>query len=87
MNKKDGVIKVVNNLSERAQSVVDGNHSQIEIMKSAMVDFKGLGNISGMMSIMSSGTLNKSQLELAQRIAVKVIAVLGMIEAENNKGA
>lgn len=87
MNKKEGIDKVVKNLSGRAHAIIDGEHSQLEIMKSAMSDFKGLGNLSGMLSIVSSGTLNKNQFELAQRIAVKVIAVLGMIEAENNKGA
>lgn len=87
MTKNDGVDQVVENLSERAHGIVNANHTQIEIMKSALTDFKSLGNLSGMMAIMSSGTLNKNQLELAQRIAVKVIAVLGMIETENKKGA
>lgn len=34
-----------------------------------------------MMSIAATGKLNPQQVELAKRIAVKVIAVLGMTEA------
>lgn len=57
----------------------------MDIMKSAFADFKSLGSMSGLMSIMNTGTLNAQQLELARRIAVKVIAVLGIKESE--KGA
>lgn len=34
------------------------------------------------MTVVSTGKLTQQQISLAQRIAVKVIAVLGMIEAE-----
>lgn len=54
-------------------------------MKSAFTDFKALGSMPGLLSIMNTGTLNAQQLELASRIAVKVIAVLGIKESE--KGA
>lgn len=54
-------------------------------MKSAFADFKSLGSLSGLMSIANTGTLNANQIELAKRIAVKVIAVLGIKESE--KGA
>ena len=54
-------------------------------MKSAFTDFKALGYMSGLLYIMNTGTLNAQQLELASRIAVKVIAVLGIKETE--KGA
>ena len=50
-----------------------------------MSDFNGLGSMSGMLSIMTTGKLNAHQTELAKRIAVKVIAVLWMAESE--KGA
>lgn len=85
MTKSDGVEKVVADLSERAQAIVNDGHQQMDIMKSAFTDFKAIGSMSGMLSIMNTGTLNAQQLELASRIAVKVIAVLGIKESE--KGA
>lgn len=85
MTKSDGVEKVVADLSERAQEIVNDGHQQMDIMKSAFTDFKALGSMSGLLSIMNTGTLNAQQLELASRIAVKVIAVLGIKESE--KGA
>ncbi|AGF87835.1 hypothetical protein FDI94_gp05 [Salmonella phage FSL SP-126] len=85
MKKSDGVEKVVADLSERAQAILNGGHEQSEIMKSAFSDFKALGSLSGLMSIANTGTLNANQVELAKRIAVKVIAVLGIKESE--KGA
>lgn len=85
MTKSDGVEKVVADLSERAQAIVNDGHQQMDIMKSAFTDFKALGSMSGLLSIMNTGTLNAQQIELASRIAVKVIAVLGIKESE--KGA
>lgn len=85
MTKSDGVENVVADLSERAQAIVNDGHQQMDIMKSAFTDFKALGSMSGLLSIMNTGTLNAQQLELASRIAVKVIAVLGIKESE--KGA
>ena len=85
MTKSDGVEKVIADLSERAQAIVNDGHQQMDIMKSAFTDFKALGSMSGLLSIMNTGTLNEQQLELARRIAVKVIAVLGIKESE--KGA
>lgn len=85
MTKSEGIDRVVKDLSERAHTIADEGHSPISIMKSAMSDFNGLGSMSGMLSIMTTGKLNAHQTELAKRIAVKVIAVLGMAESE--KGA
>lgn len=85
MTKSEGIDQVVKDLSERAHKIADKGHSPISIMKSAMSDFNGLGSMSGMLSIMTTGKLNAHQTELAKRIAVKVIAVLGMAESE--KGA
>jgi len=85
MTKSEGIYQVVKDLSERAHTIADEGHSPISIMKSAMSDFSGLGSMSGMLSIMTTGKLNAHQTELAKRIAVKVIAVLGMAESE--KGA
>lgn len=51
-------------------------------MKSAFSDFKALGSLSGLISIANTGTLNANQIELAKRIAVKVIAVFGIKESE-----
>ena len=85
MTKSEGIDQVVKDLSERAHAISDEGHSPISIMKSAMSDFNGLGSMSGMLSIMTTGKLNAHQTELAKRIAVKVIAVLGMAESE--KGA
>lgn len=56
-------------------------HQQMDIMKSAFTDFKAICSMSGLLSIMNTGTLNAQQLELASRIAVKVIAVLGIKES------
>ncbi|QIN92517.1 hypothetical protein [Phage NBSal001] len=85
MKKSDGVEKVVADLSERAKAILNDGHEQSEIMKSAFSDFKALGSLSGLMSIANTGTLNANQIELAKRIVVKVIAVLGI--KENEKGA
>lgn len=85
MKKNEGVDQVVADLSERAHTIVEEGHDQTSIMKSAFSDFKALGSLSGLMSIANTGTLNANQVELAKRIAVKVIAVLGIKESE--KGA
>ncbi|UXM05278.1 hypothetical protein [Salmonella phage F115] len=85
MKKSDGVEKVVADLSERAKAILNDGHEQSEIMKSAFSDFKAFGSLSGLMSIANTGTLNANQIELAKRIVVKVIAVLGI--KENEKGA
>lgn len=84
MTKNEGIDKVAERLSIRAHVIVDEGHDQLTILKSALNDFKALGSMSGIMSVMSSGTLNPQQLEIAQRIAVKVLAVLGMKEAEKS---
>lgn len=85
MTKSDGVEKVVADLSERAQAIVNDGHQQIDIMESSFTDFKALGSMYRLLSIMNTGTLNAQQLELARRIEVKVIAILGIKESE--KGA
>ncbi|EDV3179540.1 hypothetical protein CSP48_004504 [Salmonella enterica subsp. arizonae] len=85
MKRTDGVEKVVADLSARAKAILNDGHEQSEIMKSAFSDFKALGSLSGLVSIANTGTLNANQIELAKRIAVKVIAVLGIKESE--KGA
>lgn len=82
MTKNEGIDKVVEELSLRAHVIADEGHEQLAIMKSAFTDFKSLGNLSGLMSVMSTGKLTTQQIALANRIAVKVIAVLGMIESE-----
>ena len=84
-DENDALKKVVDNLSERAETIINDCHKQIDVMQSAFADFKSLGSISGLMSIMNSGTLNGQQVELAQRLAVKVIAILGMIEATKKR--
>lgn len=85
MTKSEGIDQLVKDLLERAHTIADEGHSPISIMKSAMSDFNWLGSMSGMLSIMTTGKLNAHKTELAKRIAVKVIAVLGMAESE--KGA
>lgn len=82
MTKNDGIDLVVNDLSARAHAIAKEGHSPMSIMKSAMADFKSLGSMSGMLSIMTTGKLNAQQTELAKRIALKVIAVLGIAESE-----
>lgn len=82
MTKNEGIDKVVEELSIRAHVIADEGHDQLTIMKSAFSDFKSLVNLSGLMTVVSTGKLTSQQIKLAQRIAVKVIAVLGILEAE-----
>lgn len=82
MTKNEGIDKIVEELSIRAHVIADEGHDQLTIMKSAFSDFKSLGNLSGLMTVVSTGKLTAQQIKLAQRIAVKVIAVLGILEAE-----
>lgn len=81
MTRNEGVDKVTEALAIRAHVILDEGHSQEAIMKSAFADFKALGSVSGIMSVVSTGKLSQQQIDIAQRIAVKVIAVLGMREA------
>ena len=80
LKQPEAIEEVVNNLSERARVIVDGGYSQIDVLKSTFADLQSFGGMTGIVSIMTTGTLNKQQIELAERLAVKVIAVLGMIE-------
>lgn len=74
--------KIADGLAQRAQAILDDEHkySQKEIMASAFNDFKALGNMTGIMSVMSTGKLNSNQVDLAKRLATKVIAVLSHYE-------
>lgn len=72
------VKKIADDLAVRAQEVINERHQPIDIMKSAFADFKNLGSIAGVMSVMSTGKLTPHQQMVAERIAVKVLAVLGM---------
>lgn len=81
MTKNEGIDKVVEQLAIRAHVIVDEGHSELDILKSAFADFKAMGSLSGIMSVMGTGKLDQKQTELANRIAVKVLAVLGMQEA------
>lgn len=85
MTKNEGVDKVVQQLALRAHVVVDEGHSELDILKSAFNDFKSMGSLNGIMSVMSTGKLNAQQTELANRIAVKVLAVLGTQEAAKSE--
>lgn len=82
MTRNEGVDKVTEGLALRAHVILDEGHTQEAIMKSAFADFKALGSVSGIMAVVSTGKLTQQQLDIAQRIAVKVIAVLGMKEAQ-----
>lgn len=53
----------------------DGAGAAIGVGATALMD-----GMSGMLSFMTTGKLNSNQIELAKRIAVKVIAVLGTME-------
>lgn len=74
--------KIADGLAQRAQAILDDEHnySQKEIMASAFNDFKALGNMAGIMSVMTSGKLSSQQVDLAKRLATKVIAVLSHYE-------
>lgn len=81
MNRSEGVASVVNHLSARASKIADDGYSKTDILKSAMSDLKALGGVGGMLAIMTTGDLSTKQKELAERLAVKVIAFLGITEA------
>lgn len=85
MTKNEGIDKVVKQLAIRAHVVVDEGHSELDILKSAFNDFKSMGSLSGIMSVMSSGKLTQQQVDIAQRIAVKVLAVLGIQESNKKQ--
>lgn len=82
MTRSEGVSKVVDHLSARARKIVDDGYSKGDILKSAMGDLKSLGGVGGMLTIMTTGNLSAKQRELAERLAVKVIAFLGVTEKE-----
>nr|DAF78060.1 MAG TPA: hypothetical protein [Caudoviricetes sp.] len=85
MTKNEGIDKVVKQLAIRAHVVVDEGHSELDILKSAFNDFKSMGSLTGIMSVMSSGKLTQQQVDIAQRIAVKVLAVLGIQESNKKQ--
>lgn len=82
MTRSEGVTKVVDHLSARAHKIADDGYSKSDILKSAMGDLKSLGGVGGMFTIMTTGNLSAKQRELAERLAVKVIAFLGVTEKE-----
>lgn len=82
MTRSEGVSKVVDHLSARARKIVDDGYSKGDILKSAMGDLKSLGGVGGMITIMTTGNLSAKQRELAERLAVKMIAFLGVTEKE-----
>lgn len=85
MTKNEGIDKVVQQLAIRAHVVVDEGHSELDILKSTFNDFKSMGSLTGIMSVMSSGKLTQQQVHIAQRIAVKVLAVLGIQESNKKQ--
>lgn len=85
MTKNEGIDKVVQQLAIRAHVVVDEGHSELDILKSTFNDFKSMGSLTGIMSVMSSGKLTQQQVDIAQRIAVKVLAVLGIQESNKKQ--
>ncbi|QBQ81053.1 hypothetical protein HdSG1_00049 [Escherichia phage vB_EcoS_HdSG1] len=85
MTKNEGIDKVVQQLAIRAHVVVDEGHSELDILKSTFNDFKSMGSLTGIMSVMSSGKLTQQQVDVAQRIAVKVLAVLGIQESNKKQ--
>lgn len=82
MTRSEGVTRVVDHLSARAHKIADDGYSKSDILKSAMGDLKSLGGVGGMLTIMTTGNLSAKQRELAERLAVKVIAFLGVTEKE-----
>lgn len=82
MTRSEGVTKVVDHLSARAHKIADDGYSKSDILKSAMGDLKSLGGVGGMLTIMTTGNLSAKQRELAERLAVKMIAFLGVTEKE-----
>lgn len=74
--------QLASNLAERAQAILDdeAKYSHKDIMASAFSDFKSLGSMSGILAVMSTGKLNAQQVELAKRLATKVIAIVSQYE-------
>lgn len=76
MSEKEILDQLKDDLAFRAQALIDAGHTPYAIMKDAFAEVKRLGNMAGAISIMNSGKLNASQLEAAERIAVKIMAVI-----------
>lgn len=82
MEAKEHIAQVSKDITERATKIVDEGHKMSDIMQSAYADFKSLGGITGMMSVLVTGKLNTQQIETIERIAVKVLAVLGLVKVK-----
>lgn len=82
MTRAEGVSRVVDNLSARAHKIADDGYSRTDILRSAMDDLKSLGRFGGSMAAIATGNLSHKQRELAERLAVKMIAFLGVTERD-----
>lgn len=76
MSEKETLDQLKDDLAVRAQALIDAGHTPYAIMKDAFAEVKRLGSMAGAISIINSGKLNASQLEAAERIAVKIMAVI-----------
>lgn len=77
---KQTMNEIAQSLADRATIIVDDGHSILDIMKSAFADFKSLGSMAGVMSVMSTGRLNQNQIDISKRIVAKVLAVIYLHE-------
>lgn len=74
--QKQSMNELAQSLADRSSVIVDEGHSVLDIMKSAFSDFKSLGSMAGVMSVMATGKLNQGQIEVSKRIVAKVLAVI-----------
>lgn len=82
---KPTLIALSSNLADRAQTIIEDGHSAYAIMKDAFGEVKRMGGMAGAMSVMQTGKLNQAQLDAAERIVVKMLAVLELHGAGKSK--
>lgn len=77
---KQTMSELSQSLADRADIIIAEGHSPLDIMKSAFADFRALGSMSGVMSVMSTGKLTQNQIDISKRIVAKVLAVINKQE-------
>lgn len=77
-NKAEVLQELSENLTGRAQTIINQGHTPYAIMKDAFAEVQQIGNMAGIASIIKTGKLNEKQIAAAERVAVKVLAVLAL---------
>lgn len=74
----EAIRKITTSFADRAEKLLDEGYSAEAMTNSAIMDFKALGSMTGIMSIMANKRLNEQQTDLVERIMVKLLAVQGV---------